>query len=111
MSEDNEEAPAIAIDLGTTNSCVAVFREGQVVIIPNDHGNRTTPSCVVFNEKGRLIGDAAKKITSVSPTSNSVYDVKRLIGRRFDDASSSLQADIDHLPMNVSYNEGTLSNN
>ena len=91
-----QEAPAIGSNLGTTNSCVAIYQCGQVEIINNDQGPRTTTSCVVFNEKGRLIGEAAKEIITVNPTSNTVYDVKRLIGRRFDD---SLQSDISHLPI------------
>ena len=98
-----EEAPAIGIDLGTTNSCVAVYQRGQVEIITNEHGYTTTPSCVVFNEMGRLIGEDAKETIAVNLTSNTISDAKRLIGRRFDD---SLQLDINHLPNKVTNHEG-----
>src|SRR5713101_2003745 len=74
----------IGIDLGTTNSCVAVMEGGEPVVIPNSEGSRTTPSMVAFTEGGeRLIGQIAKR-QAVTNSENTVYAVKRLLGRKFE---------------------------
>ena len=80
-------APAIGIDLGTTNSCVAVFQHGKVKILPNERGNRTTPSCVAFTHSQRLIGESAKGQITRNPA-NTIVDIKRAIGRSYSDVSA-----------------------
>ncbi|KAM6531855.1 Hsp70 chaperone [Fusarium solani] len=90
--------PAVGIDLGTTYSCVGIFREDRCDIIANDQGNRTTPSFVGFTDTERLIGDAAKNQVAMNPQ-NTVFDAKRLIGRKF--ADPEVQADMKHFPFKI----------
>lgn len=97
-----EKAPAIGIDLGTTYSCVAVWQFGLSEIVPNDQGQRTTPSYVAFTENEQLVGDAAKSQIAIDPE-NTVYDAKRLIGRDFND--ESVQQDRQSFMFNL-VNEG-----
>ena len=85
--DDKIQGPCIGIDLGTTYSCVAVWRSSRVDICPNEQGNRITPSYVAFLKDGtRLVGDAAKNQASQNPT-GTFFDVKRLIGRNYNDAT------------------------
>merc|ERR1719313_1949217 len=92
FAQDEESmGTVIGIDLGTTYSCVGVFQNDRVEIIANDQGNRITPSYVAWDDAGeRLIGDAAKNQATINPE-NTVFDVKRLIGRKFNE--KSVQAD------------------
>src|SRR5579864_8407559 len=87
----------IGIDLGTTNSVVAVMEGGQPVVIPNQEGGRTTPSVVGFTKGGeRLVGQVAKRQAVTNPE-NTVYSIKRFMGRRFDEVNEEMKL----VPYNV----------
>src|SRR5204863_2669795 len=78
----------VGIDLGTTNSCVAVLEGGEPTVIPNAEGSRTTPSVVAFTKNGeRLVGAPAKRQAIINPE-NTVYSIKRFMGRRVDEVGS-----------------------
>ena len=92
-------AKVIGIDLGTTNSCVAVMEHGEPVVIANAEGSRTTPSVVAITEAGeRLVGQIAKRQSITNPD-NTVFSIKRLIGRKFD--SPEVQDAMKHLPYKI----------
>ena len=83
-------AKIIGIDLGTTNSCVAVMEGNEPVVIANDEGRRTTPSVVAFLKNGeRKVGDPAKRQAITNPT-NTIMSIKRYMGRRFDEVSGEM---------------------
>ena len=86
----------IGIDLGTTNSCVAVMENGQSKVIENAEGARTTPSIVAYAEDGEILCGAPAKRQAVTNPKNTLYAVKRLIGRRFEE--KEVQKDIDLMP-------------
>ena len=84
-------AHVIGIDLGTTNSCVAVLHHGKIEVISNDEGSRTTPSMVAFTDEERMIGGAAKAQRSRN-SANTVYEVKRLMGRDYNEVEKLIQS-------------------
>src|SRR5689334_13279302 len=89
----------IGIDLGTTNSAMAVMEGGQPTIIANAEGGRTTPSIVAASKSGeRLVGQVAKR-QAVINSDNTIFSVKRLIGRKFEDPE--VQRDLKHLPYKI----------
>jgi L1 cell adhesion molecule like protein len=96
MSSPNKVA--VGIDLGTTYSAVAVYKNGTAEIIANDQGNRTMPSYVAFNNSERMVGEAAKNQSGQNP-SNTVYDAKRLIGRNFSDPD--VQSNLKHFSYTI----------
>src|SRR3954465_5118078 len=87
----------LGIDLGTTNSCMAVMEAGEPVVLENSEGKRTTPSVVAFSKTGeRLVGEAAKR-QAITHARNTVYSIKRFMGRKFDE----VQEEIKRVPYKV----------
>jgi heat shock protein 5 len=98
-AEEESYGHVIGIDLGTTYSCVAIYKSGKVEVIPNEQGNRITPSYVAWDDEfQRLVGDAAKNQATLNPA-RTVFDVKRLIGRKFND--KEVTADAKLFPFKV----------
>src|ERR1700740_1417835 len=86
-------AKIIGIDLGTTNSVVAVMEGGEQTVIPNEEGSRTTPSVVGFTKSGeRLVGQVAKRQAITNPL-NTIYSIKRFMGRRYDEVNDEMKMD------------------
>jgi heat shock protein 5 len=97
------DGPVIGIDLGTTYSCVGIFKNGHVEIIPNELGNRITPSIVAFTDEERLVGEAAKNQGAINPR-RTIFSVKRLIGRKYND--KEVQLDKKLLPYDIVNKDG-----
>lgn len=76
--------PVLGIDLGTTNSCVSIWKNNNITVIPDRYGNRTLPSIISYTKNTKYIGNEAKKLTSLNPK-NTIYEIKRLIGRKYND--------------------------
>src|SRR5436189_6259887 len=93
-------AKIIGIDLGTTNSCVAIMEGGKPKVIENSEGARTTPSVVAYTDDGEVLVGAPAKRQAVTNAKNTVYAVKRLIGRRFEE--KEVQKDINLMPYKIS---------
>jgi len=89
----------IGIDLGTTNSCVAIMEGGQAKVIENSEGGRTTPSVVAYQEDGEILVGAPAKRQAVTNAKNTIFAVKRLIGRRFEE--KEVQKDIALMPYKI----------
>ena len=89
----------IGIDLGTTNSCVAIMEGGQPKVIENSEGARTTPSVVAYQDDGEILVGASAKRQAVTNAKNTIYAVKRLIGRKFEE--KEVQKDIDLMPYKI----------
>jgi molecular chaperone DnaK len=89
----------IGIDLGTTNSCVAIMESGQPKVIENSEGARTTPSIVAYQDDGEILVGASAKRQAVTNAKNTIYAVKRLIGRKFEE--KEVQKDIDLMPFSI----------
>src|SRR5674476_201362 len=92
-------AKIIGIDLGTTNSCVAIMEGGQTKIIENSEGARTTPSIVAYQDDGEILAGAPAKRQAVTNPKNTLFAVKRLIGRRFEE--KEVQKDIGLMPYSI----------
>src|SRR5436305_14321353 len=92
-------AKIIGIDLGTTNSCVAIMEGGQPKVIENSEGARTTPSIIAYMEDGEILVGAPAKRQAVTNPKNTLYAVKRLIGRRFE--QKEVQKDINLMPIQI----------
>src|SRR5512139_1113464 len=92
-------AKIIGIDLGTTNSCVAVMESGKPKVIENAEGARTTPSIVAYTEDGEILVGAPAKRQAVTNAKNTLFAVKRLIGRRFEE--KEVQKDIGLMPFAI----------
>ncbi|CAH1451579.1 unnamed protein product [Lactuca virosa] len=103
LEEANMLGTVIGIDLGTSYSRVGVYKNGEVEIIANDHGNRITPSWVAFTDSARLIGETAKnQATKNAP--RTIFNVKRLIGRKFED--KEIQEDMKLVPYKITNKDG-----
>ncbi len=98
LNKENKMSKIIGIDLGTTNSCVAIYENGNPKVIENSEGSRTTPSIVAYTETDILVGASAKR-QSVTNPKNTIYASKRLIGRKFNE--SAVQKDIDLMPYEI----------
>ena len=92
-------AKIIGIDLGTTNSCVAIMEGGKPKVIENSEGARTTPSIVAYTEEGEILTGAPAKRQAVTNAKNTLFAVKRLIGRRFEE--KEVQKDIGLMPFKI----------